>query len=91
MVYLDDIIAIAPDFDTHLQRLEEVLQRFKGTGPKLKFSKCELLQSRVRYLRHVVSGKRVAMDLEKTLAVRQLPNPRGHRELQGFLDTMGYY
>lgn len=40
--YLDDIIVIAPDFGTHLQRLEEVLCWLRKAG--LNPAKCELLQ-----------------------------------------------
>jgi hypothetical protein len=43
LLYLDDIIVIAPDFETHLQRLTEVLRRLQQAGLKLKPSKCELL------------------------------------------------
>ena len=42
LLYLNAIIVIAPDFDTHLKRLEEVLQRFKRAGLKLKSFQCKL-------------------------------------------------
>ena len=45
LLYLDDIIVIAPDFATHLQQLEEVFQRLKRASLKSKPSKCELLKS----------------------------------------------
>jgi hypothetical protein len=47
LLYLDDIVVIAPDFETHLARLEEVFGRLRGAGLKLKPSKCQLLQTRV--------------------------------------------
>ena len=56
LLYLDDIIVISPDFETHLHRLEEVFQRLQSAGLKLKPSKCELLKSSVHYLGHVVSA-----------------------------------
>ena len=43
LLYLDDIIVIASDFETHLDRLVEVLSRLRGAGLKLKPPKCELL------------------------------------------------
>ena len=43
LLHLDDVIVISPDFDSHLQRLEEVLVRLQHAGLKLKPSKCELL------------------------------------------------
>ena len=55
LLYLDDII-VAPDFKTHLARLEEIFQRLEGAGLKLKPAKYELLQERV------VSTKGVSTD-----------------------------
>ena len=40
LLYLDDIIVVEPDFDTHLERLEEVLRRLRAANSKLKPSKC---------------------------------------------------
>ena len=75
LLYLDDIIVIAPDFDTHKSRLEEVLNRLQQAGLKLKPFKCELLQSDVRYLGHIVSATGVATDPEKVVAVKEWPRP----------------
>ena len=91
LLYLDDIIVIAPDFSTHLHRLEEVLKRLQQAGLKLKPSKCELLQPEVRYLGHIVSSTGVATDPEKVAAVKDWPRPQGVKQLQAFLGTVGYY
>lgn len=49
---LVNIIVIAPNFQTYLQRVEEVFQCLKQGGLKLKPNKCELLQKEVKYLGH---------------------------------------
>ena len=85
LLYLDDIIVVGPDFNIHLQRLEEVLQRLLQAGLKLKPEKCELLQSQVRYLGHVVSPTGVATDPEKIEAIREWTPPTNLKELQSFL------
>ena len=69
LLYLDDIIVIAPDFETHLARLGKVFGRLRGTGLKLKPTKCELLQTEVGYLGHVVSRHGVSTDPDKIKAV----------------------
>jgi hypothetical protein len=65
LLYLDDVIVIAPDFQTHLQRLGEVLGRLQQAGLKLKPSKCELLRKRVQYLGHIVNEDGIATDQRK--------------------------
>jgi len=44
LVYLDDIIIFAPDFDTHLVRLDAVLKRIAKAGLKISPDKCQLFQ-----------------------------------------------
>ena len=91
LLYLDDIIVVAPDFQTHLQRLEEVLGRLQKAGLKLKPGKCELLQHMVRYLGHIVSEEGVATDPAKVEAMKDWPPPKEVKELQAFLGMTGYY
>lgn len=91
LLYLDDIIVIAPDFDSHLLRLEEVFQRLRLAGLKLKPSKCFLMQEEVKYLGHVVSNKGVSTDPHKIDAVSEWPKPTNIKELRAFMGTVGYY
>ena len=46
-VYLDNVIVISLDFDSHLQRLEEVFKWLQDAGLKMKPTKRELLQNEV--------------------------------------------
>lgn len=85
LLYLDDIIVIAPDFATHLQGLEKVFCRLR------KAAKCKLLQKEVKYLGHIVSSSRVAADPVKVSAIQDCPASQGVKELQGFPGTVGYY
>lgn len=91
LLYLDDIIVISPDLDTHLQRLTEVFERLQSAGLKLKPSKCELFQTEVKYLGHIVSSKGVATDPQKVMAVKEWPTPTKVKDIKSFLGTVGYY
>ena len=91
LLYLDDVIVFSSDFDTHLQRLEVVLQRFKGANLKLKPSKCELLQTEVRYLGHIVSKDGVKTDPDKVKAVVEWTTPKCTPEVRSFVGFVGYY
>ena len=91
LLYLEDIIVIAPNFVTHLHWLEKVFQRLHKAGLKLKPSKCKLFQSQVGYLGHIVSQNGVSTDPDQVEAVAKWPSPPGVRELQGFFRTVSYY
>lgn len=43
-VYLDDIIIVSKDLDTHLQQLGTVLSRLTEAGLKVKLSKLFIIQ-----------------------------------------------
>ena len=59
LIYIDDIIVFGRDFDEHILRIEQVLERIRSAGLKLKPQKCNMLQKEVVFLGHVVSGEGV--------------------------------
>ena len=56
LINIDDIIIFGKDFSEHITRVEQVLERMRLAGLKLKPSKCEMLQTEVGFLGHVISG-----------------------------------
>ena len=50
IAFLDDVVILGRDFDSHLRNLSEVLRHFDQYGMKLKPKKCQLLQSYVVFL-----------------------------------------
>ncbi|XP_063075849.1 uncharacterized protein LOC134465891 isoform X1 [Engraulis encrasicolus] len=91
LIYLDDVILYSPDFDSHLDHLEQVFTRLQEHGLKLQPLKCHLFQRSVQYLGHVVGRGGVATDPDKTQAVQQWPTPTTVREVRSFLGFVGYY
>ena len=85
------MIVIAPDFETHIDRLQEVFERLRKAGLKLKPSKCELFQKAVKYLGHIVSESGIATDPLEVEAVKGWQQPKDVKDLQAFLGTAGYY
>ena len=91
--YLDDILVYSRTFEDHVRDVQRVLRRLQEHGIKLKPSKCNFFQQRVRYLGRIVSADGYSLDPEDTKAVQKLksekPNTVGDiRKLLGFL---GYY
>ena len=64
------------DFDQYMQRLEEVLERIKKAGLKLKASKSYLLQNEVIFLGHVVSGEGIKPSPTNVTKVVDWPTPK---------------
>lgn len=91
LIYLDDIIIFSPDFQSHVEHLEQVFERLWKHGLRLQPHKCRLFQPKVNYLGHVVSKEGVATNREKTAAVQQWKPPTTVREVRSFLGFAGYY
>lgn len=91
LLYLDDIIVVVKDFETHMTRLMEVFTQLRKAELKLKFAKCEILRTQVSYLENIVSVKGVTTDPQKLAALWVWDPPRHLTDLQAFLGTTGYY
>ena len=91
LVYLDDVIVVGCTFEEHLINLQEVFERVRRAGLKLKPSKCFFLQERVFYLGHEVSREGVATDPARINQVAQWPVPQSTKDVQKFLGLAGYY
>ncbi|KAL7883281.1 hypothetical protein SRHO_G00009390 [Serrasalmus rhombeus] len=91
VVYLDDVLVHAAGFEAALANLELVLGLIKKASLSLNPAKCNLLQRRVSFLGHVVSGEGIATDPNKTAAVRDWPTPRTVRQVRSFLGFASYY
>ncbi|KRZ03458.1 Transposon Ty3-G Gag-Pol polyprotein [Trichinella pseudospiralis] len=66
LVYLDDVIVFGRTAEEHTARLQEVLDRLRKVGLKVKPEKCQLMKRKVAYLGHIISEKGIATDPSKT-------------------------
>ena len=66
LVYLDDIIVYANNFETHLSRVREVFSRLRAANLKLQANKCCLFQRRVTFLGHVLSERGIGVQDDMT-------------------------
>ena len=89
--YLDDLIVVSKDVDSHLIKLREVLAKLSTAGLKIKLSKCEFLKSRIHFLGHVVDGEGIHTVNDKVKAVSQFPRPTSNDHVRSLLGLSGYY
>ena len=91
LLYLDDIIVHANNFQDEMKRLKTVFERLANAGLKLSPKKCHLFRRRVTFLGHVVSGEGISTDPDKVVAIRDWPVPLSPSEVRSFLGLCSYY
>ena len=91
LIYIDDVIVFGKDFDEHMQTLEEVLDRIKKAGLKLKANKSYLLQKEVIFLGHVVSGEGIKPSPTNVTKVVDWPTPKTAKQVKQVVAMASYY
>ena len=89
LVYLDDILVMAPDIETHDSRLLAVLQRLAEWGFRLRLEKCSFAHSSVKYLCVIVSERGIEADPKRVAAIQALKEEV--RSLQGLVNYYGEF
>ena len=90
-VYLDDILIVSKSMEEHLKHVEQVLQRLKEVGLKLKPQKCAFAQTKIDYLGHTLSPEGVQPNDAKVRAVKEFPRPSSSTEVRRFLGMVNFY
>src|SRR5271155_2690207 len=91
LAFLDVVIVMSSTFEQHLDRLRQVLERFRGANLKLNAGKCQLMQERVKFLGSIVSKDGIAPDPEKLRAITEWPVPTDLKQVRGFVALASYY
>ena len=73
--YSDDIVVFSKTSEEHLDRPENILQRLRESGLKLKPGKCCLFRKSVSFLGHIKSEDGTGTDPQKTQPVSEWPAP----------------
>ena len=91
MVFINDIFIYSQSEEEHEDHLRAVLQILRDHQLYAKFSKCEFLFTKVRFLGHVVSASGVLVDPEKVEALMSWESSKSVFEICSFLGQAGYY
>jgi hypothetical protein len=91
LIYIDDIVVFARDFKSHLQRLQQVFDRIRKYGFKLKAKKCHFGEPKLLFLGHMISEQGVSCDPAKIEVIKNLSPPRTVRQVRRFLGICSYY
>ncbi|MCG7868952.1 MAG: DDE-type integrase/transposase/recombinase [Candidatus Thiodiazotropha taylori] len=91
LIYIDDIIVYGRNFEEHIARVEEVLERIKTAGLKLKPNKSNMFQTSVVFLGHVVSKEGVKPNPANIAKVVDWPQPKTAKQIRQFVALGSYY
>ena len=91
MGYLDDIIIFSKTEEEHLQHLEEIFERLRKAGLKLKLQKCSFFEKHIQYLGHLISDEGIQPLPEKLESIAKMPVPKNAKQVKQFLGLVGYY
>ena len=91
MCYIDDILVTESTEEEHLRNLEEVLQRLKKHGIRMKRNKCSFTKDSVEYLGHRVDADGIQATPQKIAAIQNAPMPKNVQQLRSFLGLLNYY
>jgi hypothetical protein len=91
MVYLDDIVIFSENHSDHAVHIQQVLDRLRHYGLRLKATKCSFGLPEVKLLGFIINKHGIRSDPDKITAISQLADPTNVSEVRSFLGMAGYY
>lgn len=89
-IYMDDVVVVSADLDTHVSTLRRILQAFNRYNLRISPSKSAFGASSARVLGSVIDDKGTYADPVKARTLQEWPTPTSVKELRGFLGLGNY-
>jgi len=90
-VYLDDLLLLADDFDSHMQLIEEVAGYFRKANLTINIAKSKFCMREIKYLGFIIGDGQLKADPGKISVVKEFPKPITTKQLRRFLGLAGWY
>jgi hypothetical protein len=91
LAYLDDVVVLGRNFEDQTDNLRIVFLRFQKYNLKLKPSKCQLMQTEVKFLGKIVSRNEISVNPDSIDAVKKWPKPKNKKEVESFIGFTNYH
>lgn len=91
LAFLDDILVMGKDFESHLDNLAKVFDRFRQYGIKLKPVKRECCTKGTIFLGRRVDEQGLAIGEEYVETIKDWKAPRNLKEVEQFLGFLNYH
>lgn len=89
--YLDDIVIVSEDFNSHLAVLVRLAQELRKANLTLNVDKSQFCVTQTKYLGYVIGNGGIQTDPEKIDSIINWPVPKSVRQVRGFLGLAGWY
>lgn len=89
--YLDDIVIVSEDFNSHLSVLVRIAQELRKANLTLNVEKSQFCVTQTKYLGYVIGNGGIQTDPEKVESIVNWPTPKTIRQVRGFLGLAGWY
>ena len=91
LIFLDSSLVYSQTPAEHLDHLEKVFLKLRAAGLKLKPKKCDLFQTQVNYLGHVLDKTGIRPDPKKLEAFRDWERPKTGTQVRSITAFCIYY
>lgn len=90
-VYLDDLLIVSEDYETHLQILQQVAIQLTNFGLTINVRKSKFCFKELKYLGYIVGNGEIKTDPSKVEAIQSFPIPKTPKQMRRFLGMCGWY
>lgn len=90
-VYIDDLLIVSENFDTHIERLQLVADSLRKANLTINVEKSKFCMRSIQYLGHIVGGGTIRPNPDRIRAISEFPRPITIRQLRSFLGMAGWY
>ncbi len=91
LIYLDDIIIYSKTWKGHLNHLRIVFETLKEAGLMVKDKKCDFAKKELKFLRHIISRKRIRTDFKKIKKMVSMGPSKNLKKLRSKLGLFSFY
>lgn len=89
--YLDDIIVVSPDFETHVNLLNKIFERLSAAHLTVSLEKCHFCRTELKYLGYVVNKLGLQVDPAKVDAILKISAPQNVSEVRRLIGMASWY
>lgn len=90
-VYIDDLLVVSSNFETHLERLQLVADCLRKSNLTINVGKSKFCMRTIKYLGHIVGNGEIKPDPDRVKSIAEFPQPTTVRQVRRFLGMAGWY